>query len=140
MILPSLLKTAAQPPAPTWQPLTWSWNIKSVPPILGDLSRSFNSRVVRLEGATRHGKVGYGGRGLEGAGARLQEGVLHGGLVDEIADPGVPAGLDLAGVIVVLGVLDPASAQGKFLVVLEEFVAGAVGANEGTCLGVAYEG
>lgn len=52
----------------------------------------------------------------------------------------MPSGLDLGGVVVVLGVLDPARAEGQLLVVLEELVAGAVGAYQGACLGVAWLG
>lgn len=48
----------------------------------------------------------------------------------------MPAGLDVGGVVVVLGVLDPAGSEGEFLVVLEELVAGAIGADEFTVLGV----
>lgn len=68
--------------------------------------------------------------------AGLDKGILGGGGIEGVADPGVPAGLDLGGVEVVLGVLDPAGAEGKFLVVLEELVAGAIGADETTVLGV----
>lgn len=66
--------------------------------------------------------------------ARQNQGVLGGRLVDGIADPGVPAGLDRAGVVVVLGEVDPAGAEGQFLEVLVEFVAGAIGADEGSGL------
>lgn len=96
-----------------------------------------DSRAIRLERAGPHGEVGLGDLGLKGTSARLEHGVLSGGLVDEVADPGVPSRLDLAGVVVVLGVLNPARAQGELLVVLEELVAGAVGADEGSCFGVA---
>lgn len=65
---------------------------------------------------------------------RRNQGVLGGRLVDGVADPGVPAGLDLAGVVVVLGEVDPAGAEGQFLEVLVEFVAGAIGADEGSGL------
>ena len=68
---------------------------------------------------------------------REHQRVLGRGLVDEVADPRVPAGLDLGGVEVVLGVLDPAGAQGQLLVVLEELVAGAVLADQGAGFGVA---
>lgn len=95
-----------------------------------------NSRVVRLESAPCHGIVGLGKRRLKVSGARRNQGVLGRGLVDGVADPGVPAGLDLAGVVVVLGVIDPAGSEGQFLEVLVEFVAGAIGADEGTGLGV----
>lgn len=96
-----------------------------------------NSRVVCLEGAPPHGKVGLGQGGLEEAGAGADEGVLGGRLVDGVADPGVPAGLDLAGVVVVLCVVDPAGAEGQLLGVFVELVAGAVLADEGAVLGVA---
>lgn len=74
---------------------------------------------------------------LEEAGAGDHEGVVGGRLVDQVADPGVPAGVDLGGVVVVLGVLDPAGAQGQLLAVLEELVARAVLADEAAVLGVA---
>lgn len=95
-----------------------------------------DSRVVRLESTPRHGIVWLGQRRLKVSCARRNQGVLGGRLVDGVADPGVPAGLDLAGVVVVLGVVDPAGAEGQFLVVLVEFVAGAIGADEGSGLGV----
>lgn len=66
--------------------------------------------------------------------ARQNQGVLGGRLVDSVANPGVPAGLDMTGVVVVLGVVDPAGAKGQFLVVLVELVAGAIGADEGSSL------
>jgi hypothetical protein len=50
----------------------------------------------------------------------------------------VPSRLDLTGVVIVLGVLNPARTQGELLVVLEELVAGAVGADEGSGFGVAW--
>lgn len=93
-----------------------------------------NSRVVRLESAPRHGKVWLGQRRLKVPCTRRNQGVLGGRLVDGVADPGVPAGLDLAGVVVVLGEVDPAGAEGQFLEVLVEFVAGAIGADEGSGL------
>lgn len=95
-----------------------------------------NSRVVRLESASCHGKVGLGQRRLKVSRARRNQGVLGRGLVDGVADPGVPAGLDVGGVVVVLGVVDPAGSEGQFLEVLVVFVAGAIGADEGTGLGV----
>lgn len=95
-----------------------------------------NSRAIGLEGTPAHGEVGLGQAGLEGVVAALEEGVLGRGFVDAVADPGVPAGLDVGGVVVVLGVLDPAGSEGEFLVVLEELVAGAIGADESTVLGV----
>lgn len=95
-----------------------------------------NSRVVRLESAPCHGEVGLGQRRLKVSGASRNQGVLGRGLVDGVADPGVPAGLDVGGVVVVLGVVDPAGSQGQFLEVLVVFVSGAIGANEGSGLGV----
>lgn len=95
-----------------------------------------NSRVVGLESAPCHGIVGLGQGRLKVSRARQNQGVLGRGLVDGVADPGVPAGLDLAGIVVVLGVVDPAGSEGEFLEVLVEFVAGAIGADEGTGLGV----
>jgi hypothetical protein len=48
----------------------------------------------------------------------------------------VPSGLNVSGIVIVLGVFDPACSEGEFLVVLEELVAGAIGANQTTSLGV----
>jgi hypothetical protein len=48
----------------------------------------------------------------------------------------VPAGFDLGGVKIVLGVLDPAGAERQFLVIFEEFVASAILADEGAGFGV----
>lgn len=74
------------------------------------------------------------------AGARGDQGVFGRGLVDGVADPGVPARLDVGGVVVVLYVVDPAGSEGQFLVVLVVFVAGAVLADEDAVLGVACAG
>jgi hypothetical protein len=52
----------------------------------------------------------------------------------------VPAGLDVGGVKVVLGVLDPAGAEGQLLGVLKVLVAGAVLADEAAVLGITWEG
>jgi hypothetical protein len=52
----------------------------------------------------------------------------------------VPAGLDVGGVEVVLGVLDPSGTEGQLLVVFEELVASAVLAYEATVLGVTWCG
>jgi len=93
-----------------------------------------NSRAVRLERAPRLRVVGDGAGLLEGAVAKLHECVLRRRRVDRVADPGVPARVDLGGVVVVLGVLDPAGAQGQLLAVLEEAVARAVGADEAAVL------
>lgn len=50
----------------------------------------------------------------------------------------MPSGLDLAGVIFLVPVVDPTGAQGQFfLQILEIFVAITVGADEGASLGVA---
>lgn len=95
-----------------------------------------NVRVVCLEGAASLGVVGDGLGGLEVASAGLDQRVLGRRGIEGVADPGVPAGLDVGGVVVVLGVLDPAGSQRQFLVVLEELVAGAVGTHETTVLGV----
>lgn len=88
-----------------------------------------NVRVIGLKGATGLSIAGNSLRGLKGAGSRLEQSVLGGRLVDGVADPGMPSGLDLGGIIVVLGVFDPPSSQRQLLVVLEELVAGAIGAN-----------
>lgn len=50
----------------------------------------------------------------------------------------MPAGLDLGGVVVVLGVLDPARAEGQLVAVFEELVAGAVGAYQAAVFRVTY--
>ena len=52
-------------------------------------------RAVRLEGAPRAGVVGDDALLVPRAAGRLEEGVLGGRLVDEVGDPGVPAGVDL---------------------------------------------
>lgn len=96
-----------------------------------------NSRAIRLERAPRLRVVGDGAGLLKGAVAKLHEGVPCGRRVDRVADPGVPARVDLGGVVVVLGVLDPAGAQGQLLAVFEEAVARAVGADEAAVLCVA---
>jgi hypothetical protein len=95
-----------------------------------------NSRAVGLEGTPRLRVVRHRRRRLELPRARLHQRVQRGRLVDGVADPCVPSGLDVRGVVVVLGVLDPARAQGQLLVVLEELVARAVRANERAGLGV----
>lgn len=74
------------------------------------------------------------------AGTRVQQSILGRGLVDGVADPRVPSGLDLGGVVVVLGVLNPARSEGQFLVVLKELVARAIGTDETTVLGVTCAG
>lgn len=98
-----------------------------------------NLRVVGLEGTSRLGEVRAGLGRLEDAGAGGHEVVLDRGLVDRVADPGVPSGLDLTGIVVVLGVLDPAGTKGQLLHVLEELVAGAVSADVATELGITYK-
>ncbi len=87
-----------------------------------------HSRVIRLESTTALRKVGSRHLGLKLAGAGRQERVLAGHRVDGVAHPGVPARLNLGGVVVVLGVLDPAGAEGQLVAIFEELVAGAVGA------------
>lgn len=48
----------------------------------------------------------------------------------------MPSGLDVGSIVIVLGVLDPTCSEGKFLLVLEELVTGAIGTDENTSLGV----
>jgi hypothetical protein len=95
------------------------------------------SRVICLKGAECLGGVRDGPDRLGRASARLDERVLRRRVINEVADPSVPAGFDLGGVEVVLCVLDPAGAQGQLLVVLKVLVSGAVLAHEGAGLGVA---
>lgn len=72
------------------------------------------------------------------SGARGDQAVLGRGLVDGVADPGVPTRLDLGGIVVVLDVVDPAGSEGQFLEVLVVFVAEAILADESTVLGVTW--
>lgn len=51
----------------------------------------------------------------------------------------MPSGLDMGSVVIVHGVLDPACSEGKFLIVLEILVSGAIGTDENTSLGVTCE-
>lgn len=95
-------------------------------------------RVVCLESASGLGIVGLRQSRLKGTGASGNKMVLDGGLVNGIANPGVPSGLDLGGVVVVLGVLDPAGAEREFLHVFEELVSGAVLADQSSGFGVAW--
>lgn len=94
-------------------------------------------RAVCLESASGLGIVGLRQCRLKGTGASGNEMVLNGRLVDGIADPGVPSGLDLGGIVVVLGVFDPARAEGEFLHVFKELVSGAVLADQSSGFGVA---
>lgn len=93
-------------------------------------------RVIWLVSSPRSGKVWLGKGGLKVSCARGDQAVLGRGLVDGVADPGVPAGLDVGGIVVVLGVVDPAGSEGQFLEVLVVFVAEAILADEGTVFGV----
>ena len=65
------------------------------------------------------------------------DGILRRHRVDGVRDPGVPQGLDVRRVVVVLGVVDPARAEGEFVLVLEELVAELVDTYEGAGFGVA---
>ncbi len=67
----------------------------------------------------------------------LHQRILRRRLVHHVADPRVPARFNVPRVVVVLGVLDPARAQRELLLVLEELVARAVGADQGAGFGVA---
>jgi hypothetical protein len=42
----------------------------------------------------------------------------------------------MSSIVIVLGVLDPACSEGKFLIVLKELVTGAIGTDENTSLGI----
>lgn len=60
---------------------------------------------------------------------RLRDGIRTRRVLGHIAHPGVPAGLDLAGVVVLVGVVDPAGAEGElvlqvFVVLVSELVGG----------------
>lgn len=64
--------------------------------------------------------------------------ILRRRLVHQIADPRMPPGLDLAGIVLLVFVVDPAGAQGQlFGLVLKVFVAVAVGADQRAGFGVA---
>lgn len=77
--------------------------------------------------------------GLPLAVADLHQLILRRRPIDQIADPGVPPGLDLAGFVLGGLVIDPAGAQGELLgLVLEEAVAVAVGADQRPRFGVAH--
>lgn len=78
--------------------------------------------------------------GLPLANAGLQDGILARRLVDHVADPGVPARLDVRGVVLLVLVVDPARAERQFLRrVLEVPVPVAVGADEAAGFGVAWQ-
>ncbi len=77
--------------------------------------------------------------GLPLADARLQDLVLARRLVDQIAHPGVPARLDLRGVVLLVLVVDPARAQRQLVLhVLEVAVPEPVGADQAAGFGVAW--
>jgi hypothetical protein len=87
-----------------------------------------NSRRIRLIGAPRERQIGLRRRQLPGPDANLQQAVLRRRLVDHVADPGVPAGVDLRRVELVLAVINPPRAQRQlFSQVLVVLVAEAVG-------------
>ena len=97
-----------------------------------------NIRIISLESA--HLRRIVGGMHLRRPGplgGQGGNGVLRGNGVDGVRDPGVPERLDLRGVVVVLGVVDPARAQREFFLVLEELVAELVDAYESAGFGVA---
>ncbi|EGZ75060.1 hypothetical protein NEUTE2DRAFT_155577 [Neurospora tetrasperma FGSC 2509] len=78
--------------------------------------------------------------GRPGSLGRLgRDGILRGHRVDGVRDPGVPERLDLRGVVIVFGEVNPARAQREFFLVLEELVAELVDAYKGAGFGVAYE-
>lgn len=97
-----------------------------------------NSRRIRFISTPRERQIGLRRRQLPGPDTNLQQAVLRWRLVDHVADPGVPAGVDLRRVELVLGVINPPRAQrqlfGQVLVVL---VAEAVGADQRAGFGVA---
>lgn len=64
------------------------------------------------------------------------EGVLGRRLIQRVRHPRVPAGLDVRGVEVVLGVINPAGSKRQFLRVLIVLVAVAVGAYEAAVFGI----
>lgn len=97
-----------------------------------------HSRAIGLVRSPPHREVWPRVRRLEKPRARLDQLVLGRRLVHHVAGPRVPARVDLAGVVVVLGELNPARAQGELLWVLEELVAGAIGADEAAVFGVAW--
>lgn len=97
-----------------------------------------NIRIISLKSPRRHGIVGVMHlRGPRPLGRLGHDGILRGHRVDGVRDPGVPERLDVRGVVVVLGVVDPARAERKFLLVLEVLVAELVDAYEGAGFGVA---
>lgn len=76
--------------------------------------------------------------GRPGSLGRLgRNGILRGHRVDGVRDPGVPERLDVRGVVIVLGEVNPARAQREFSLVLEELVAELVDAYKGAGFGVA---
>lgn len=96
-------------------------------------------RVVSLERAPGHGVVGLwnGSFKLPSATCSL-DGRISGRSVDEVTDPGVPAGLELRRIVVVLRVADPAGAKGQLLLVFVVLVASAIGADVSAVLGIAW--
>lgn len=79
--------------------------------------------------------LGVGPRAVGNAGGG-GDGVLVGRSVDRVGDPGVPQGLNLASIVVVLGIVNPSGAEGKFIHVLVELVAELVDTHKSTGLGV----
>ena len=71
-----------------------------------------NSRAISLKGSTAQSQVGTRLLRLKRPRAGRHELILSRYGIDEVAHPGVPARLDLGSVVVVLGVLDPARAEG----------------------------
>lgn len=101
-----------------------------------EMAERENARVVGLESAPCLRVVGLWQGRLELAGAGREEVIVAGHGVDGVAHPRMPAGLDVGGVVVVLGVLDPTRAQGQLLQVLKVLVAGAILAHELSVLGI----
>lgn len=77
--------------------------------------------------------------GLPFSDAGVQDPILARRPVDQVADPGVPAGLDLAGVELLVLVVDPARPQRElFLHILVELVAVPVAPDQRPGFGVAW--
>lgn len=85
-----------------------------------------------------HGHVDLGLLWLPGPYANLHDFVFCRWLVDQVADPGMPPGLDLTGIQLLVLVINPSCPQRKFfLQVLIVFIAVAVGSNQHTGFGIA---
>lgn len=81
-------------------------------PAVGKKKKKINSRAIRLESTPRLRIIRNGVWLLKLAQADHNEGVLGGRLIQRVRHPRVPAGFDVRGVVVVLGVFDPAGSEG----------------------------